>query len=128
MVGKNRKILIVDDDINIRESLKIPLILRGYEILEASNGQDGLMIARKEKPLIILLDILLSKLDGFRVARFLKFDERYKDIYMIAITQLGRQETQDEAQRMGFNSFMTKPLDTEAVIEKIERMVAEHQN
>ena len=117
-----KKVLIVDDDADIRESIKLPLQLRGYEVLEAANGQEGLAIARKEKPNVMLQDILISKLDGFRVARLLKFDERYKDIIIIAITQLGRQETQDEARRVGFDFFLTKPLDPEAVADKIDQL------
>lgn len=115
-----RKILISDDDVSIREALKTPLLIRGYEVLEANNGFDGLRLARKEKPPIILQDILITKLDGMRVARLLKFDSRYKDIYLIAITQLARQETKDEARRVGFDDFFVKPLDPEVVADRID--------
>jgi two-component system, OmpR family, alkaline phosphatase synthesis response regulator PhoP len=117
-----KRVLIVDDDVNVREDLKLPLLMRGYEVFEASNGQEGLELARGKKPQVILQDLLISKVDGFRVARLLKFDERFKDIIMIAITQLGRQETQDEARRMGFDFYMTKPLDPERVADKLDQV------
>ena len=120
-----KKVLIVDDDVNVREDLKLPLLMRGYEVFEASNGQEGLEIARKEKPEVILQDLMISKVDGFRVARLLKFDDRYKDIVMVAITQLGRQETQEEARRMGFDYYMTKPLDPERVADKLDQIFLE---
>lgn len=117
-----RKILIVDDDVNIREELKMPFLMRGYEVMEASNGQEGLTKARKEKPRVMLQDLLISKLDGFRVARLLKFDERYKHIIIIAISQLARQETQDEAKHMGFDHFIAKPFDPERVADKVDQL------
>jgi CheY-like chemotaxis protein len=118
-------VLVVDDDVNVREDLKLPLLMRGYEVHEASNGQEGLELARTKKPQVILQDLLISKVDGFRVARLLKFDERYKNIIMIAITQLGRQETQEEARRMGFDYYMTKPLDPERVADKLDQIFLE---
>ena len=119
-----RKILIVDDDVHVREELRLPLLLRGYEVIEASDGQEGVNLARKEKPQVMLQDILIAKLDGMRVVRLLKFDERYKDIYIIAITQLGRRETQEEALRIGFDDFLVKPIEPEKVIEKIDAVFA----
>jgi len=121
----SKKVLIVDDDSHIREDLKLPLQMRGYEVFEANNGQEGLRVARKEKPQVILQDLLISKLDGFRVARMIKFDERLRSIIMICITQLGRQETQDEARRVGFDYFMTKPLDPERVADKVDQIFLE---
>ena len=118
----SKKVLIVDDDVDQREDLKLPLLMRGYEVLEANNGQEAIKIIRKEKPQLVLLDILISKLDGFRVARLMKFDKRFASIIIIAITQLGRQETQDEARKVGFDDFMTKPLDPERVADKVDQV------
>lgn len=123
-----KRVLIVDDDVNVREDLKLPLLMRGYEVFEASNGQEGLELARGKNPQVILQDLLISKVDGFRVARLLKFDDRFKDIVMIAITQLGRQETQDEARRMGFDFYMTKPLDPERVADKLDQIFLALEN
>jgi len=117
-----KTVLIVDDDIEVRESLRVPLMIRGYEVLEAANGHDGLCMARKHKPQVMLQDILISKLDGFRVARLLKFDERFQHIVIVAITQLGRQETQDEARRVGFDHFITKPFEPEKVADKVDQI------
>lgn len=122
-----KKVLIVDDDIQVREDLKLPLLMRGYKVLEATNGQEALNIAREEKPQVILQDILISKLDGFRVSRLIKFDNRLQHIVVVAITQLGRQETQEEAKRMGFDYFLTKPLDPERVADRVDQIFAQLQ-
>ena len=122
-----KKVLIVDDDIQVREDLKLPLLMRGYKVLEASNGQEALNIARTERPQVILQDILISKLDGFRVSRLIKFDSRLKHIIVVAITQLARQETQEEARRMGFDYFVTKPLDPERIADKVDQIFTEIQ-
>ena len=122
-----KKILIVDDDVRVREDLKLPLLMRGYKVFEATNGQEALAIAREEKPQVILQDILISKLDGFRVSRLIKFDNRLQHIVIVAITQLGRQETQEEAKRMGFDHFLTKPLDPERVADKVDQIFAQLQ-
>ena len=122
-----KKVLIVDDDIQVREDLKLPLLMRGYKVLEATNGQEALNITREEKPQVILQDILISKLDGFRVSRLIKFDTRLQHIVVVAITQLGRQETQEEAKRMGFDYFLTKPLDPERVADRVDQIFAQLQ-
>jgi len=120
-----KTVLIVDDDSKIREDLRMPLLMRGYEVFEASDGQEGLQLARKHKPHVMLQDLLISKVDGFRVARLLKFDERYKKIIIIAVTQLSRQETKDEAIRMGFDHFVTKPIDPEQMADKLDQLFLE---
>lgn len=117
-----KQVLIVDDDLHVREELRLAFLLHGYEVLEASDGQEGVRLAREKKPKVILQDILIGKLDGLRVVRLLKFDERFKGTHMIAITQLGRQETQEEARRMGFDDFLVKPLDPEAVVAKVDEI------
>jgi len=122
-----KKVLIVDDDVQVRDDLKLPLLMRGYKVLEAANGQEALKIAREEKPQVMLQDILISKLDGFRVSRLIKFDNRLQDIVIVAITQLGRQETQEEAKRMGFDFFLTKPLDPERVADRVDQIFAQLQ-
>ncbi len=120
-----KKVLIVDDDVKIREDLRLPLLMRGYEVFEAGDGQEGLKIAREKKPQVVLQDLLISKVDGFRVARLLKFDERYRGIVLVAITQLGRDETKEEALKMGFDLFITKPVDPEEVADKIDQVFLE---
>ncbi len=81
-----KKILIIEDYKNIVEILTMRLSSMGYAVISAKDGQEGLTLARKEKPDLIVLDVTLPKINGYKVSRLLKFDSRYKDIPIIMLT------------------------------------------
>ena len=74
----NKRVLIVDDEPDIVESIKFSLELENIECLEAYDGEEALLKAKKEKPDLILLDVMLPKMNGYKVARLLKFDSSYR--------------------------------------------------
>ncbi len=82
----SKKILIVEDYLNIVEILTMRLEAMGYQVLCAHDGQEGLKLARESTPDLIILDVLLPKMSGFKVSRLLKFDERFKHIPIIMLT------------------------------------------
>src|SRR4030065_169467 len=94
---KLKKILVVDDEVDLVETVRFPLEIEGFDILVSYNGEDGLNQARKEKPDLIILDLMLPKLDGYKVCRLLKFDERYKDIPILMLTA----KTQEKDKLLG---------------------------
>jgi len=73
-----KKILIVDDERDLVETLTFRLEANDYQVIAAYDGQEGLDKARKEKPDLIILDLMLPKIDGYKVCRMLKFDENYR--------------------------------------------------
>lgn len=73
-----QRILVVDDEMDLLELIKMRLETNNYVVLTASDGQQALDKARKEKPDLIILDLMLPKIDGYKVCRMLKFDEKYK--------------------------------------------------
>ena len=81
-----KKILIIEDYKNIVEVLTMRLNAMGYAVISAKDGQEGLTLARKEKPDLIVLDVTLPKINGYKISRLLKFDSRYKDIPIIMLT------------------------------------------
>lgn len=81
-----KKILIIEDYKNIVEILTMRLSSMGYAVISAKDGQEGLTLARKEKPDLIVLDVTLPKMNGYKISRLLKFDSRYKDIPIIMLT------------------------------------------
>ncbi len=89
-----KKILIIEDYNNIVEVLTMRLSSMGYAVISAKDGQEGLTLARKEKPDLIVLDVTLPKINGYKISRLLKFDSRYKDIPIIMLTS--RETKQDE--------------------------------
>lgn len=92
MAKKKIKILIVEDDTFLSNMYSTKFNLEGFNVLTATDGESGLEMAIKEKPEIILLDILLPKMDGFTVLDKLKKDVGTKDIPVIMLTNLGQKD------------------------------------
>jgi two-component system, OmpR family, alkaline phosphatase synthesis response regulator PhoP len=118
---ERKKILIIDDDMKVIEKLRIPLVLKDYEVFCASNGLEGIEKVRELQPHLILLDLLMPKMDGLKAARLIKFDERFKDIPIFAITHLSRINSEQQAYEVGIDEFFTKPVDTEMILASIEK-------
>jgi two-component system alkaline phosphatase synthesis response regulator PhoP len=118
-MGKN-KILIVDDEVDLVETLRFPLEMEGYNVLVSYNGEDALNQARKENPDLILLDLMLPKLDGYKVCRLLKFDERYKHIPILMLTAKTQQKDKLMGQETGADEYITKPFEIDELMKKIK--------
>lgn len=118
-----KKILIVDDEEHIVEMLKIRLEALGYETIEAYDGQEGFRLACEAKPDLILLDIMLPKLDGYKVSRMIKFDERYKHIPVIMITARAQESDAKRGEETGADDYVTKPFDSKELMGKIEKLL-----
>jgi len=114
------KILIVDDEPDLVETLRFALELEGYNVLVAVNGEEGLNTARQEKPDLILLDLMLPKLDGYKVCRLLKFDERYKSIPILMLTAKTQDKDRILGKETGANEYLTKPFDMDELMAKIK--------
>jgi two-component system alkaline phosphatase synthesis response regulator PhoP len=115
-----KKILIVDDEVDLVETLRFPLEMEGFTVLVSYNGEDGLHQARKEKPHLILLDLMLPKLDGYKVCRLLKFDERYKHIPILMLTAKTQDRDKSLGLETGANEYITKPFEMDDLLEKVK--------
>jgi DNA-binding response OmpR family regulator len=102
------------------ETIRFSLELEGYNVLVASNGEEGLNLARQEKPDLILLDLMLPKLDGYKVCRLLKFDERYKHIPILMLTAKTQEKDKILGKETGANEYITKPFDMDELMAKIK--------
>ena len=117
------RVLVVDDEADLIRILEFGLKSMGYAVETASDGQDGLKKARELKPDIILLDLMLPKLDGYKVCRLLKFDERYKNIPIIILSARTQEGDQALAMEMGANRFVTKPYEFTEILSHIETLL-----
>jgi len=117
------RVLVVDDEADLVRILQFGLQGIGYQVETASDGQEALKKAREQKPDIILLDLMLPKLDGYKVCRLLKFDERYKNIPIIILSARTQEGDQLLAMEMGANRFITKPYDFQEVLGHIEALL-----
>jgi len=122
------KILIVDDESDLVRVLEYGLQSAGYDVVCAADGQEGLKMARESKPDVILLDLMLPKLDGYKVCRLLKFDDRFKQIPIIILSARTQEGDQSLAMEMGANRFVTKPYDFMEILDMIEELRRTHSH
>jgi DNA-binding response OmpR family regulator len=115
-----KKILVVDDEVDLVKTVQFSLELEGYKVLVSYNGEDALNQARKENPDLILLDIMLPKLDGYKVCRLLKFDEKYKHIPILMLTAKTQEKDKIVGMETGADEYITKPFDMDELMEKIK--------
>lgn len=115
-----KRILIVDDERDLVDLLKARLEAQGFEVVTAYDGQEGLEKAKEEKPDLILLDVMMPKMDGYQVCRFLKFDEAFKQIPIIMLTARGQEQDQKKGMEVGADAYVIKPFDKEDLLKKIQ--------
>ncbi|MFH1255158.1 MAG: response regulator [bacterium] len=122
MVGKKKKILVVEDDAMISSMYKTKFESDGFNVLTADNGIEGLELAKKEKPDIIMLDVILPQLDGFSVLDSIKKDKAVKSIPVIMLTNLSTEEDKAKGKKMGaLDYFVKASLTPGQVSEKIKQ-------
>jgi len=115
-----KKILVVDDEVDLVKTIQFSLEVEGYTVLASNDGEDALSQARKESPDLILLDIMLPKLDGYKVCRLLKFDEKYKHIPILMMTAKTQEKDKILGMETGADEYITKPFDMDELMEKIK--------
>jgi len=118
-----KKILVVDDEIQLVEMVKLRLQANGYIVLTAGDGQEALEKARKEKPDLIILDLMLPKIDGYKVCRMLEFDEKYKKIPILMFTARAQESDKKLCEEVGADGYITKPFEPSVLISKIHELI-----
>jgi two-component system cell cycle response regulator DivK len=117
------KVLLVEDNEMNRDMLSRRLERRGYQIVMALDGQQGVDLARSEKPDLILLDMSLPVLDGWEAARQLKSDEQTRAIPVIALTAHAMSGDREKALEAGCDDYDTKPIDLNRLLGKMEALL-----
>lgn len=118
-----KRILIVDDEPNLMVLLESRLKIQGYEVIMASDGQAGLETAKRCKPDLIILDLMLPKMDGYKVCGLLKNDTRYAKIPIILFTARIQESDRQMAKELGADAYVTKPFDPKILLAKIEELL-----
>ncbi len=118
-----KKILVVDDEQDIRKVLAMRLKINGFTVIMAGDGQEGLEKARSENPDLVLLDLMLPKINGYEVCRLLKFDDKYKHIPVIILSALHEQLDRQKAVEYGADSFFVKPFDFDLLLFKMKSLL-----
>lgn len=116
-----KKILIVDDEQDIVESLKFVLEGYNYSCYCAYNGEDGLNLAREIEPDLIILDVMMPRINGYKISRLLKFDKKYQNIPILMITARSQEEDKLIGEETGANEYITKPFDLDDVLNTVKK-------
>ena len=120
-----KRILIVDDEVQLVEMVKMRLEAAGYEVISAYDGQEGFDKAKKDKPDLIILDLMLPKMDGYKVCGLLKNDARYSKIPIIMFTARAQEEDSRLGKDLGAEEYVTKPFDPKILLSKIKELLGE---
>jgi two-component system, OmpR family, phosphate regulon response regulator PhoB len=120
-----KKILIVDDQPEVRELVSVTLEVGPYQILTAHNGSVAVEVARAELPDLMLLDVMMpgSGPDGLQVCEQLKHDPATRDIYIVMLTSKGQEHDRDAGFHNGADDYFIKPFSPLELIEKVEEVL-----
>ncbi|MBI2144316.1 response regulator [Candidatus Woesearchaeota archaeon] len=121
MAGK--KILVIDDEPNILKLVSFILESKGYEAVEASSGREGIEKARKEKPDMIVLDVMMPGMDGFETARKIKAEPAMGSIPILMLSSRAQFEDKMKGIDSGAMDYITKPFDREEFLQKVEEII-----
>lgn len=114
-----KKVLVIDDEADIREIVRLYLADEGYEVIEAENGHEGILKAQQIKPDLIVLDIMMPGINGFEVAKHLKDDPNTQDIPIIILSVLAH----DSQYRQGILDYISKPFRQEELVSIVRKIL-----
>ena len=117
------KILVVEDEPDIADSLKARLALENYDVVLAKDGKEGVEKARSEKPQLIILDVMLPLINGFDVCKILKGEQATKGIPIIILTALPRVEDAEQALASGADDYLGKPYSNDRLMQKVRKFL-----
>jgi DNA-binding response OmpR family regulator len=121
-----KKILVIEDDFMLNKIVEARLQKAGYEVVHAEDGLKGLKLARTIKPDLIVMDIMLPKMDGFRVTQMLKLDDHYKHIPIIIFTGRMQQNDEEVGLEAGADAYIYKTSgEPSDLVDKIEELIGE---
>ncbi|MBF0106171.1 MAG: response regulator [Deltaproteobacteria bacterium] len=119
------KVLIIDDEEGLRLVLMLRLEKMGYEVFQAADGLEGLEIAKKENPDIVVLDIKMPVMNGYETWRRFRAEDRLKKIPILILTCERQSNDRFWGASMAASDFITKPYDESQLVKRIEEMIRE---
>jgi len=120
-----KRILVVDDEDDLVLMISKALRYKGYEVIIANDGQEGLEKAKTETPDLIILDLMLPGINGYKVCGLLKKDTRYAKIPIILLTAKANTEDIELGEEVGADAYITKPYERDVLFSKIEELMKE---
>ncbi|HQR19803.1 MAG TPA: response regulator [Burkholderiaceae bacterium] len=118
------RILIADDEPNILISLEYLMKREGYTVSVARDGAEALDTLRRERPTIVLLDVMMPKKTGFEVCQEIRADDELKDTLILMLTAKGRDTDVAKGRALGANDYITKPFSTRELVQKVSDLLS----
>lgn len=116
-----KRILIIEDDLILQKALQEFLTAEGFDVIVASDGEEGLRFARAKEPNLIVLDIILPKVNGFEVLKEIKSDIKIKEVPIVLLTNLGGMNDVERALALGASTYLVKSdYSLEEIFQKIK--------
>jgi two-component system alkaline phosphatase synthesis response regulator PhoP len=126
MMGK--KILLVDDDADFVEAIKLILESKSYDVILAYDGKEGLKKVQTEEPNLIILDVMMPEMDGYQVCAKLKADPKYRQIPILLLTAVGESipttsYTKEMGMKIEADDYIPKPVEPMEIVERVEKLL-----
>ena len=102
------KVMLVEDDNNLREIYEARMQAEGYDVVSAKDGEEALVVAKAEKPELVISDVMMPKISGFEMLDILRNTDGLKDVKVIMLTALGQADDQQRADRLGADRYLVK--------------------
>lgn len=122
-MADKQTILVVDDEEDLLDLIEYNLQKEGFDVLKAENGVEGIEMARKHNPNLVLLDIMMPKMDGMEVVERMRADKKLAHIPIIFLTARGDEKTEVEGLDKGGDDYITKPISTTKLISRIKAVL-----
>lgn len=120
-----KTVLTIDDQADIRRLVRMTLEFDGYKVLEASDGEEGLHLARTQKPDLVLLDVMMPGLDGLAVSATMQADPVLKEIPVVMLTALDRDSDMDAGMEAGAKAYLNKPFGPVELLKLIVHLMGQ---
>lgn len=116
---KKLVIVVADDDVDTLNIVKVKLEAYGLRVVTVRDGQAALATVRQHKPSVVILDVMMPRLNGFQVARMIKFDKRLKPTPVLLLTARTQQADKDMGRQVGADEYITKPFDPQQLLDRV---------
>ncbi len=125
---RGKKILLVDDDADFVEAIKLILESKSYDVILAYDGKEGLKKVQIEDPNLIILDVMMPEMDGYQVCAKLKADPKYRQIPILLLTAVGESipttsYTKEMGMRIEADDYIPKPVEPMEIVERVEKLL-----
>ncbi|HSR71734.1 MAG TPA: response regulator [Kiloniellales bacterium] len=117
----SRAVLVVDDEPNIVLSLEFIMKQAGFDVRVARDGDEALSAIERERPDVVLLDVMMPERDGYDVCQRIRANPDWQDIHIIMLTAKGRDIEREKGMALGANDYITKPFSTREVVARVRK-------